>query len=233
VDSRAANKKAIESLIKCGAFESTGASRKGMLEVMEQAQSSGQKLQQDAQMGQGSIFDLAGEGDQKVSMPFGIEEQRPPIPAEEFQQSELLVLEKETLGLYLSSHPLKQVAGALRQRVDCTLSELNQKPDGAWVTVGGLIVESKKIRTKKGNQMMFATLDDLESQVEILVFSNAYEENAEQIANDQIVVVRGRIDHKEDGETKIVVQQVDPFEPTDEELAAAEFGWLSTSSSLS
>ena len=71
-------------------------------------------------------------------------------------------MEKETLGLFLSSHPLKEVRPALRAKVDCTLAEVCDKKDGDWVTVGGMISECKKIRTKKGDMMMFATLDDLE-----------------------------------------------------------------------
>ncbi len=222
VDSQTVNKRAIEALVKCGAFDSTGASRKGLLEVLERAQAAGSNLQADARMGQGSIFDLGGEGAGKSggegpAMPAA---PRPPIPGDEFAQSDLLVLEKETLGLFLSNHPLKPVAGALRQRVDCTLAELGNKQDGSWCTVGGLVVDSKKIRTKKGDPMMFATLDDLTGQVEILVFSSAFNTVAEMIGNDSIVVVRGRVDHKDQGETKFVVQEAEQFEPTDEEMAA-------------
>ncbi|MBI4898578.1 MAG: DNA polymerase III subunit alpha [Actinobacteria bacterium] len=219
VDGRAVNKKAIESLIKCGAFSTTGATRRGMLEVLEAAQASGQKLQQDERMGQGSIFDMAGPGAAVQEKP-----PRPPIPTHEHEQPELLAMEKETLGLFLSNHPLKPIAGALRERVDCSIAELANKQDGAWVTVGGLIVDSKKIRTKSGSHMMFATLDDLTGQVEILIFATALEAVQEHIANDAVITVRGRVDHKEANETKLVVQEAEPFEPTDEEIAAAVGG---------
>ena len=95
--------------------------------------------------------------------------------------------EKETLGLFLSSHPLKEVRPALRARVDCSLAELPAKGDGEWVTVGGMIAECKRIRTKKGDPMMFATLDDLEGQVELLVFNSAYAANADRVDVDRIV----------------------------------------------
>ncbi len=126
VDSRAVNKRAIECLVKCGALDSTGASRKGMLETLPAAQSSGQKAQEDAQLGQGSIFDFgdAGDGGEAAA---GQAHHRPPIPAEEFERAELLALEKETLGTYLSSHPLTEVRGALRARVDCSLADLCQQ----------------------------------------------------------------------------------------------------------
>jgi DNA polymerase-3 subunit alpha len=220
VDSRAVNKRAIECLIKCGALDSTGASRKGMLETLPSAQSSGQKAQEDAQLGQGSIFDFgdSGEGGGAAA---GKAHHRPPIPAEEFERAELLALEKETLGTYLSSHPLTEVRGALRARVDCSLADLANKQDGSWVTVGGIVTECKKIRTKSGSQMMFATLDDIEGQVELLVFKADQAESATVIAPDAIVVVRGRLDHKDRGETKLVVQEAERFEPDAAEIAAA------------
>jgi DNA polymerase-3 subunit alpha len=218
VDSRAVNKRAIECLIKCGALDSTQATRKGMLETLPAAQSAGQKAQEDAQMGQGSIFDFgedAGVGESSPSQAH----HRPPISAVEFERAELLALEKETLGTYLSSHPLAEVRGALKARVDCSLAELGGKPDGSWVTVGGIVVECKKIRTKGGSQMMFATLDDVEGQVEMLVFKADESENAQVIAPDAIVLVRGRLDHKDRGETKLVVQEAQRFEPDGDEIA--------------
>jgi DNA polymerase-3 subunit alpha len=219
VDSRAVNKRAIECLIKCGALDSTGASRKGMLEALPAAQSAGQKAQEDAQMGQGSIFDFGEESGAGAHATQA--HHRPPIPAGEFERAELLALEKETLGTYLSSHPLTEVRGALRARVDCSLAEIANKQDGSWVTVGGIVTECKKIRTKSGSQMMFATLDDVEGQVEMLVFKADEAESAQVIAPDAIVVVRGRIDHKDRGETKLVVQEAERFEPDAAEIAAA------------
>jgi DNA polymerase-3 subunit alpha len=219
VDSRAVNKRAIECLVKCGAFDSTGATRKGMLEVLPAAQSAGQKAQEDAQLGQGSIFDFGEEaGGGPAQSPT---HHRPPISAVEFDRAELLAMEKETLGTYLSSHPLAEVGPALRRRVDCSLAELGGKQDGAWVTVGGIVVDCKKIRTKSGNQMMFATLDDVEGQVEMLVFKADESESAAVIQPDAIVLVRGRLDHKDRGETKLVVQEAQRFEPDGEEIAAA------------
>ena len=91
------------------------------------------------------------------------------------------------------------------------------------MTVGGMIAECKRIRTKKGDPMMFATLDDLEGQVELLVFNSAYAANADKVDVDKLVIVRGRVDHKEAGETKLVAQEVEPFDPSEEEvLRAAE-----------
>ena len=219
VDSRAVNKRAIECLIKCGALDSTDSTRQGMLEALPAAQSSGQKAQEDAQMGQGSIFDFGDEGGGGAAQSQA--QSRPPISANEFDRAELLALEKETLGTYLSSHPLTEVGPALRARVDCSLAQLSGKADGSWVTVGGIVVDCKKIRTKSGNQMMFATLDDVEGQVEMLVFKADQAESAAVIQPDAIVVVRGRLDHKDRGETKLVVQEAERFEPDSEEIAKA------------
>jgi DNA polymerase-3 subunit alpha len=221
VDSRAVNKRAIECLIKCGALDSTHDTRRGMLEALPAAQSAGQKAQEDAQLGQGSIFDFGedqGAGGGAAHVAGG---HRPPISAAEFDRSSLLAMEKETLGTYLSSHPLSEVREALRARVDCSLAGLSEKADGSWVTVGGIVTACKKIRTKSGTQMMFATLDDIEGQVEMLVFKADEAESATVIAPDAVVVVRGRLDHKERGETKLVVQEAERFEPDQEEIDRA------------
>ena len=126
VDNRAVNKKAIEALIKCGAFGSTGATRKGMLTVLEQAQAAGQKAQQDALIGQGSIFDLGPAAAAGSPAPAFSAPSHAPIPGEEFTRTELLAAEKESIGLFISAHPLKEVGPALRARSDSTLTELRQ-----------------------------------------------------------------------------------------------------------
>jgi DNA polymerase-3 subunit alpha len=227
VDNRAVNKKAIEALIKCGALGSTGASRKGMLAVLEQAQGAGQKIQQDAQIGQGSIFDLAEAaeapaGEQSAAPGSAFTKPiHPPIAGEEFEQAELLAVEKEAIGLFISAHPLKPLREALRVRTDCSLAALVDRRDKDWVTVGGIIVEAKKIRTRNGDHMMFATLDDLAGSVEMLVFGKALAEYETALAVDQVVLVKGRVDHKEAGKTCLVVQSVESFSPSEEEIERA------------
>jgi len=237
VDSRAVNKKAIEALIKCGALGSTGASRKGMLAVLETAQAAGQKAQQDALVGQGSIFDLepastgpaAATGAAQAAPGASLmRPSHPPIPSEEFEQAELLAVEKEAIGLFISAHPLKPMREALRARADCSLSALADRRDKDWVSVGGIITESKRIRTRNGDHMMFATLDDLEGAVEMLVFGKALAEHEAALAVDQVVLVRGRVDHKEAGKTCLVVQSVEAFAPSDDEIERAEAAARST-----
>jgi DNA polymerase-3 subunit alpha len=219
VDARAVNKRAIECLVKCGALDSTGASRRGMLDVLAQAQASGQKAQDDANRGQGSIFDLGG-GPAAGAGPGASEPSHLPVPSEEFDQRELLRLEKETLGTFLSAHPLSEVRDALRARVDCSITDAAAKEDGAWVTVGGIVSQAKRVRTRSGAYVMFATLDDLEGQVELFL-RDAAGEAATELELDRVVVVRGRIDHKNRGETSLVVAEAEQFEPGADELAAA------------
>jgi DNA polymerase-3 subunit alpha len=224
VDCRAVNKRAIECLVKCGALDSTGASRKGMLAVLPQAQANGQKSQEDAQRGQGSIFDIGAE-------PAGGESQGrvtaigapadPPVPEGEFEQRELLAMEKETLGTYVTSHPLSGLRDALRERVDCSLAELRAKEDRSMLTIGGLVGERKKLRTRSGADMMFASLDDLEGTVELLAFNQVLERCGDVLEPDRVVVVRGRLDHREGGRTSFVVQEAEAFEPDPETVAAA------------
>ena len=218
VDARAVNKKAIEALIKCGAFGSTGATRKGMLAVLEQAQAAGAKQQQDALTGQGSIFDL--EPADGASAAFAAPS-HPPIPSEEFEQSELLAIEKEAIGLFISAHPLKEVREALRVKVDCPIAEVAHRKDQDWVTVGGIITQAKKIRTKSGATMMFATLDDLEGAIEIVVFERVLAEQEAALQVDEIVLVRGRVDHKDASKTCVIVQSVEAFKPSPEEIERA------------
>ncbi|HEX6713368.1 MAG TPA: DNA polymerase III subunit alpha, partial [Thermoleophilaceae bacterium] len=216
VDCSRVNKKAIESLVKCGALDSTGATRAGMLQVFPQAQAAGNKVQQDAQLGQGSIFDLGDVGPSD-----GDHKQHPPVPRIEDDPAQRNAMEKETLGLFLSTHPLKEMRAALRAQCDCSLAEIGNRPDKSWVTVGGMIAECKRIRTRSGDPMMFATLDDLEGQVEMLVFNSAYEKNNAVVQQDAVVLVRGRVDHKERGETKLVAQEITVFEPDNEEIQRA------------
>ena len=219
VDSRVVNKRSIEALIKCGALGSTGDTRKGMLEVLEQAQGAGQQAQHDLQIGQGSIFDMAEIGG--GPSPATLRPSHPPISLEEFDQRELLAVEKEAIGLFISMHPLKAVRGALRAKVDGTLAELAERKDGDWVTAGGIITLAKRLRTRKGDHMMFATLDDLDGEVEMVIFGKALAEYEGALGVDEIVLVRGRIDHKDKDKTSLIVQSVERFDPTPEEVEAA------------
>ncbi len=211
VDPQVANKRALESLVKCGALDSTGASRLGMLSVVEQALGYGQKLAADRMRGQVSIFD-AEPGAQEA----GRETHHPPVPGGELDKRELLRLEKETLGLYVSEHPLAAVREQLRRKTDATLGELERRRDGEIVTVGGIVSSVKQLTTKKGEQMVFLALEDPTGGSEVVVFATMYAASAELCAQERILVVKGRVDHKQQGETKLIALELTAFEAVPE-----------------
>jgi DNA polymerase-3 subunit alpha len=211
VDPQVVNKRALESLVKCGGLDSTQAPRRGMLEVLEQALAWGTKQQSDKLLGQGSIFDL-GE-------PTGDAAPRhhPAIPAgAEFDKNDLLKLEKETLGLYVSEHPLTAIRDQLRRKTDCMVNELERRRDGEIVTVGGIVSSLKQLTTKKGEPMVFAGLEDVTGSCEVVAFNSVYQQARDLLLLDRVLIVRGRIDHKQQGETKLVALEVAAFEATPE-----------------
>jgi DNA polymerase-3 subunit alpha len=208
VDPQTVNKRALESLVKCGALDSTGATRRGLLDCLEQALSWGQKQQADKLLGQGSIFDL-GEPTAADAAP----RHHPTIPAgDEFEKSDLLKLEKETLGLYVSEHPLTAIRDQLKRKTDCALNELERRRDGEVVVVGGIVSTLKQMTTKKGEPMVFAGLEDVTGSCEIVAFSSVYAHARDLLVVDRVIVVKGRIDHKQAGETKLVAIEVVGFE---------------------
>ncbi len=242
VDLSLVNKRAIEGLIKAGAFDSTGASRKGMLQVLAKAMSVGQKSQADAALGQGSIFDLleaptahpasdpppspggqAGAGEAAVAAKAfpangmgnggnGSNGGAADIPAEDFSREELLALEKETLGLFLSAHPLRDMRAQVRAESEHLIAELPTLADGAFTTVVGMVSTVKRITTKKsGEAMAFVTLEGIEGAVEMVCFPSFYQENRELIVEDRVIKVKGRIDHKDEADTKLIPLTVEPF----------------------
>jgi DNA polymerase-3 subunit alpha len=207
VDPQLVNKRALESLVKCGALDSTGATRRGMWEALESALSWGGQQQADRLAGQSSIFDL---GDEPA-------ESRPrhhaPIATEEWEKTDRLGFEKESLGLYVSEHPLDSVKASLRKKTDCPIAELERRRDGEVVTVGGIVGALKSLTTKKGDPMVFMRLDDLSGSVETVVFNSVYAASRDFLEADRVLVLKGRVDHKE-GETKLIAIEVVPFEAT-------------------
>jgi DNA polymerase-3 subunit alpha len=209
VDPQVANKRALEALVRCGALDSTGDSRGGMIQVLEQAAAWGGRMQADRLAGQGSIFDLGGEEETRP-------QQHPPVPLVELDKGELLRMEKETLGVYVSEHPLQAIREQLRRKTDCGLAEAERRRDGEIVTVGGIVGAIKQLTTKKGEPMVFMRLDDLAGSVEVVVFNSVYGASRDLLELDNVLVVKGRVDHKQEGETKLIALEVSPFEATPE-----------------
>src|SRR5438105_10811867 len=204
VDPQAVNKRALESLVKCGALDSTGGSRRGMLEALEHALSHGQRASDERLRGQSSLF---ADVEEKL--------EHPPIGTGEFEKNELLRLEKETLGLYVSAHPPEAIRDQLRRKTDSSLAELERRRDGEVVTVAGIVSALKQLTTKKGDPMVFMRLDDVLGSAEVVVFNSVYAAARELLVVDSVLVVKARIDHKE-GETKLIALEVSSFEATPE-----------------
>ena len=209
IDPGCVNKRVLEALVKCGAFDSTGASRKGALELLDQVVSWGQKQAADRLAGQGSIFDLAADG------PGQPMRHHAEIANTEFEKPELLKLEKEVLGLYVSEHPLHAIRDQLRRKTDCALAELDRRRDGEVVIVGGIVGHVRQLTTKKGDPMAFMRLDDVTGGAEIVVFNSVYAQARELCSSDQVLIVKGRIDHKE-GESKLLAMELNSFEAVPE-----------------
>jgi DNA polymerase III subunit alpha len=222
VDMGVVNQRAVESLLKSGAMDSIGPSRRGMLQVLPQAMSHGKKMRADADKGQGSIFDLFSEPEPAPGTNGGRKGNgartngAPPveIPTSDFSKEELLALEKETLGLYVSSHPLKDIRHHIRREAGHLISQLVELPDGSVTTIIGMIGTVKRITTKRSGEMMaFVTVDGLDGQVEMLCFPAIYQEHKELLVDDKVVKIKGRVDHKDESEIKFVPMTIEAFTP--------------------
>jgi DNA polymerase-3 subunit alpha len=209
VDVSVVNRGMLESLIACGALDSTGATRRAMTEVLERALASGQKAQADAMVGQGSIFDLEENGS-NGSGPGG--RSHPPVVGEEWPRDELLRREKEVLGLYVSSHPLAPLREQLARKVDAPLRALHDLRDGQIVTVGGIVAGIKQLLTKRGEQMAYAELDDVTSTSEVVVFPNTWDLCRDVLRPDAIVLLKARVDRRSESEVKLIAIEVTPFD---------------------
>ena len=124
---------------------------------------------------------------------------------------ELLRLEKETLGLWVSEHPLAEIGAELRRKTDRALADLERCRDGEIVTVGGIVSSVKALTTKKGDPMVFLRLDDLTGSAEAVVFNSVYAASRELCEADRVLILKGRVDHKE-GESKLIAIEVTEFE---------------------
>jgi DNA polymerase-3 subunit alpha len=185
VDANVCNKKTIESLVKAGAFDSLGHPRKGLMAIHLEAIDSVIETKRAEAIGQ---FDLFG-GD-SISQVASIDIE---IPAMEWDKSTLLTFEREMLGLYVSDHPLLGVEHVLRSHTDMTISELlgESLPDGV-VTIGGLITGIQRKVSRQGASWAVVNVEDLEGAIEVLFFSNTYNQYALSLTEDRVVVVKGR-----------------------------------------
>ena len=185
VDANVCNKKTIESLIKAGAFDSLEHPRKGLMAIHLEAIDSVIETKRAEAIGQ---FDLFG-GD-SITQVAGVDID---IPATEWDKSTLLTFEREMLGLYVSDHPLLGVEHVLRSHTDMTISQLLEDgPQDGMVTIGGLITGIQRKVSRQGASWAVVNVEDLEGAIEVLFFSNTYNQYALSLTEDRVVVVRGR-----------------------------------------
>ncbi len=216
VDGDGINKRLLESLIKCGAFDSLGAYRSQLMAVYEKILESVVQDRRKNLAGQISLFDQIPT-QQEQPMDFEI---LPDI--KEFPKKVLLSMEKETVGVYISGHPLMEYKNILEKftsTLDIQQSSLEEEAmmasnglkDGSKVKVGGIIVEHKRKSTKNNNMMAFVTLEDLYGTIEVIVFPATYKKYSRLLENDSTVIVEGKLSLREDEEPKILCDQVIPL----------------------
>jgi DNA polymerase-3 subunit alpha len=195
------NKRVVESLVKAGAFDSLGHRRRALVAIHESAVDQYADIKRNEAIGQDSLF--AGLDDQDgsggSSAGFGIAVAVPDI--EDWDKQTLLGHEREMLGLYVSDHPLMGLEHLLSAGTDCTIGQLlvdEERPDGAGVTVTGLITSVQRKITKRGDAWAMITLEDLEGGIDVLLFPSAYQLASTLLNEDAIVTVRGRLSRSKD-----------------------------------
>jgi DNA polymerase III subunit alpha len=201
VDLRKVNKKVIEALIKCGAFDSLGGRRAQYMEALEDAMEAGQRLQRERAVGQESLFGMeevfsaAGNGHCNL----------PEIP--EWPEKTLLSFEKEALGFFITGHPLARFRDTIRRFATCEAATLQERSDKEEVKVCGIVSAVKELTTKKGDRMAFATLEDLSGLVEMVLFPEVYAASSDLIKGEEPILVSGTLDIGEET-CKLMVGEV-------------------------
>ncbi|KRE55412.1 DNA polymerase III subunit alpha [Phycicoccus sp. Soil748] len=193
------NKRTIESLIKAGAFDGLQESRQGLLRVHEDYVDNFVDIKRQEAIGQDSLFgSFGGDAGAGESVDFSV---LPPIPGVEWDKKTLLQFEREMLGLYVSDHPLFGIEHVLASHADTSIASLtgeDGKPEGANVTIAGLITGLQVKRTKKGDLWAIVTVEDLEGAIECLFFPSAYLTVQHALTHDAVVVVKGRVNRRDD-----------------------------------
>ena len=203
VDTSVLNKRAVESLIKAGAFDSLCHPRRGLLAVFEQIVDQTLARRRREAEGQFDLFSVADGAE--------VTQSRIPIPDLEFDRAQALAAEKEMLGLYVSDHPLKGAERVLGRLTDATLDQLEELDDGATRTFGGVISGLSRKWTKKGELMATFTLEDLRARVEVMVFPRPMQEHGHKLAEDTVVSMTARVDKREET-LKLVATDLDVVE---------------------
>ncbi|MFH1856170.1 MAG: DNA polymerase III subunit alpha [Candidatus Omnitrophota bacterium] len=213
IDSRLVNKKVMESLIKCGAFDGFGPHRSQLMAGLDNALNSADSVAKDRQKGQLSFFDGENPGENFKRDFYEV----PQI--EEWPEAQRLAYEKEMIGFYITGHPLERYQKALKTYNTSSIAGLSELSDGKEVIVGGVISRVRNTVTKKkGEKMAILRLEDLNADVEVLVFPRSYAENAPFIKEDEIVFIRGKLDAREEVR-KVIASDIIPIKNMHEKFA--------------
>ncbi|MBN2370493.1 MAG: DNA polymerase III subunit alpha [Vicinamibacteria bacterium] len=198
VDSKAVNRRAIESFIKSGCFDSLDARRAALLTVVDRAIEAGQRTQRDREHGQTSLFGSI-EPSPETPVDFAA------IPdAPEWSDSERLSYEKETLGFFITGHPLERHRDDLALLTTTSSVRLREAGNPSEVSIGGIVTGLRLIKTKKGDRMATFSLEDMDGGIEVLVFPETFKKVAGRLAEDRIMVVKGKAEVPDDGKARIL-----------------------------
>ncbi len=212
VDLKKVNKRVIESLIKCGAFDATGARRAQMMTALEEALEYGQRVQKEKNDPQLGLFDV-GEYRPAINLP-----ELPQI--QEWDERQRLAFEKEALGFYISGHPLKDYEAVLEKFTTVNALTVKEGTDQEMVRIGGIISAVKTIKTKKGETMAFVTVEDMQGAVEAIVFSALYAGAGDLIAADNAILIQGRL-QKDEQSIKVIADVIIPMNKAEETWTAS------------
>jgi len=205
VDLRLCNRKVLESLIKCGAFDQFGLKRAQMSEMVEKLLDRGSRVQKDRLKGQLSLLDGLESGDEFERVGFEVTE------IEEWPENQLLAYEREMLGFYVSTHPLAHHEKLLKIYATTTAMSLGEVSDQSFASIGGIVNSVKEIVTKKGDKMGFVSLEDLTGNCEIVVFPDLYKTAAPLLEKDKLLFINGRVNAREDT-AKMLAEEIIPLE---------------------
>lgn len=213
IDHRKVNRRVVESLIKSGAFDSTGTRRSQMMSVLDEALEIGQKIQKDRTNGQFSLFEAVAMDSHGTMYP--------PFPEiEEWNESELLNYEKESLGFFITGHPLARYEPILKKFANTDTLKLQELSEGIVVRIGGIVRDYKLYNDRKGKVMAFVTLEDLSGLAEVTLFSSLYSSVSGFIEKDSAIMVEGRITRDEKS-SKILADTVVPIDKAEETWTAS------------
>jgi DNA polymerase-3 subunit alpha len=205
VDLTRMNKKTVESLVKGGAFDSTGYTRKHLMSMLDDAVDGAVKRQKDVDSGQGSIFDMLAAEDHGHATEV-------PVPnGDEWDKKMKLEFEKLVLGIYVSDHPLREIEEALRGAADHSLGELDEVADGTVAYFAGMLATVERRPTRKGTMMAIVTLEDLTGSIEAVIFPQTLERYRELVVPDAVLRFKAKFEDTDRGR-KLLVEEIEPFD---------------------